>query len=182
MTSNKKELTQELLKELIDYNPDTGVFTWKERPLSMFKCERDCKAWNARYKNKVAGCSYINWKNKVNAISIKPKTYLCHILTYFYMNGNWPKEDIDCIDGDFTNLKWNNIRECTRTDSNYKQINPQRENKLMGISFIKERNKYESKIKIKGKTIHLGRFNTQEEAHQAYVDAKRQISPEFSML
>ena len=46
---NKQELTQELLKTLLDYNPDTGVFTWKERPLSMFKTEMAGKTWNKRF-------------------------------------------------------------------------------------------------------------------------------------
>lgn len=181
----KQELTQELLKTLIDYNPDTGVFTWRERDIKWFNTERsqrDCNAWNTRYSGEIAGSitktgSCVTYRQ----ITIIKKTYVCHHLAYFYMTGNWPINDIDCIDGDFTNIKYNNIRECTRTDTMYKKVTGCK-NKLMGVYLNNAKSKYKSIITIDGKKTYLGTFRTPEEAHSAYVEAKRQISPEFNML
>jgi len=180
----KEELTQEKLKELLHYDPDTGVFTWKERPLSMFKCERDFNRWNSAYAGKEAGD--IKYEKNRNRPSWKRIRFLnCEFsaltLAYFYMAGIWPIERLDCIDGDYTNLKFKNIRECTWTDSRYKTVTPKGKNKLIGVQ-LRKSGKYEANITVKRKTIYLGSFNTPEEAHAAYVEAKRQISPEFNML
>ena len=177
---NKETLTQELLKSMLFYNPDDGVFTWCERDVKWFKTQRDCNAWNTRYSNKEAGS--LNKKRMYITIHIFKKRYSCHHLAYFYMTGKWPKEDIDCIDGDYTNVRFNNIRECSRSDTRYKTIKPIGNNELIGAHFHKKTGKYTSAIKSNGKVTILGLFNTQEEAHQAYVEAKRQISPEFCML
>jgi len=178
----KQELTQELLKQLIDYDPDTGVFTWRERPLSMFKYQHDCKGWNKKYANKEAGSIKIDKLGAIcMQITLLSKVYKLSRLTFLYVNGAYPINDIDCIDGDFTNLKWKNIRECTRTDTRYKTIKSKGDVNIIGVHFCNRERKYISKITVKGKSITLGQFNTPEEAHQAYVNAKRQISPEFCM-
>ena len=54
-------LTQEFLKSMLDYNPVTGVFVWKERTPDMFNDgghtkEHNCAAWNAKFTGKIAGC------------------------------------------------------------------------------------------------------------------------------
>ncbi len=48
------ELTQETVRELLDYDPDTGLLTWKERDVKWFKNEHASKVWNAKYANKEA--------------------------------------------------------------------------------------------------------------------------------
>ena len=48
------ELTAEIVRELLDYNPDTGDLFWKERPLKYFKKEIDARKWNAKWSDKKA--------------------------------------------------------------------------------------------------------------------------------
>lgn len=177
----KQELTQELLKNLLFYNPDTGVFVWRERPLSMYAKESVCRSWNIRFAGKEAG-GILNLKSgyKCRTVQILWKRCLCHHLAYLYMTGSWPKQDIDCIDGDFTNLKYNNIRACTRTDTRNKTTKAKGKTKLIGS--YPHNGGYKAEIKIDGKSVYFGTFNTPEEAHTAYCEAKRQISTEFSML
>jgi hypothetical protein len=177
----KQELTQEILKELLDYDPLTGIFVWRERPLSMFKSEKDCYIWNKRFANKHAGCiAKVRGKLYKN-ISILKKTYNLHRLAYFYITGKYTNDDIDCIDNDYTNIMFSNIRLCKRSDTRYKTIKEKGTSGFIGVRLNKN-NRYRSEIYLDGKVIHLGMFNTPEEAHEAYCEAKRQISPEFSML
>lgn len=181
----KQELTQELLKELLFYDPDIGVFTWKERPLSMFELQVKGNTWNSRFKEKQAGCISRIKSNVQVCINIKvlSNKYTGHELAYLYMTGSFPEFHIDCIDGDYTNLKYKNIRSCGFSDTQNKKSSLRKDNKSTGFIGVKKYyNKFIARIRTNGKTIHLGTFNTPEEAHAAYVNAKRQISPEFNML
>jgi hypothetical protein len=175
----REELTQERLKELLHYDHETGIFTWKERSVEIFKTQRDCNAWNTRYANKKAGtkgeCGYM--------IRINNKKYLSRRLAWFYTYSEWPEDELDQIDADVFNDAIKNLRNATRTDSHYKKRQIKYSKYMMGVKSANSlKNPYMSQIKIKGKTMHLGLFKTEQEAHEAYVKAKRQISPEFCML
>jgi hypothetical protein len=52
---DKNMISQEQIKEILNYNEKNGIFTWNNRPLSHFKTTRDCIAWNSLYSLKVAG-------------------------------------------------------------------------------------------------------------------------------
>lgn len=55
MSHENKALAAAYLKECVNYNPETGLFTWLNRPLEHFKSLRACNAWNSRYSGLVAG-------------------------------------------------------------------------------------------------------------------------------
>ena len=46
-----------------------------------------------------------------------------------------------------------------------------------GVSWEKKRQKWHAQIKLNGKTKHLGRFNTAEQAYNAYLKAKKELHP-----
>jgi len=180
--TKKEELTHEMLKNILNYDELTGVFIWRVRDVKFFTSLHQYNSWNASHANKEAGSISKTHGMIFKSIRIFNKNYPGHRLAYFYMTGKWPKEDIDCIDGDYTNLKFKNIRQATRSDTRYKRSEPHGKNKLIGCHYCNTKKKYVSQTTKNGKRIFLGYFNTPEEAHQAYVNAKRQISPEFSML
>ena len=137
-----KELTQELLKELLHYNPGTGIFTWN-------------KTGTGRKKDKTAG-----WKTHQGYISvdINSQPYQCHRLAWLYVYGVWPKDQIDHIDN-IRHHNWiSNLREATNTQNqqNLKKANITNKScGLLGVSFNKNSRLYTSQITINRQRIHL---------------------------
>jgi len=137
-------ITQKELKEVLNYNPKNGLFTWK------IKANKD------RNIGSVAGS-----KNKKGYVIIgyDRKTYLGHRLAHLYMLGEFPKNQIDHKDHIKHNNKWKNLREVTNQE-NHKNMTIQKNNKSghIGVSFNKEKNKFQSYITVNNKKINLGYY------------------------
>lgn len=158
-----RTLTQERLKELFEYSPDTGEFIRKIYS-------------NTRWRpGQVAG----TLRNGYIVINIDGDIYQSHWLAFLYCYGRWPAEYIDHINGNKADNRIENLREATRSQNLQNIKGAQRNNKtgLLGASLNKATGKYQSKITANGRTIYLGLFNTAEEAHIAYMAVKRGIHP-----
>ena len=111
------ELTQEMLKELLDYNPDTGIFTWKYRDIKWFlHCEQPEGRhlwWNNKFVGTKAGNVFTKTRNPYNQIGItiskNKRNWRSTKLAWLYMNGTIPEAPILRKDGDSTNDKWENL-------------------------------------------------------------------------
>ncbi len=155
-------ITLERLKELVKYNPRTGVFTLISKPL--------------RSKAKLGVIQGYAKESGHLRVCLEGKEYYLARLAYFYMTGEWGNI-IDHRDGNPQNNKWSNLRNTTKLGNVQNQVKAHHHNKsgLLGAHFRKERNKYESAITHNGKRRRLGYFDTAEEAHTAYVAAKREL-------
>jgi hypothetical protein len=177
-TKREKDLpSQEYLKERIDYNPDTGLSYWKERPLHQFKNKGLMNTWNKGNVNKVAG-SLNNVSNYI-AITIDGECYMLHRIIWKWYYGTEPKELIDHINGVRTDNRICNLREATYSE-NTKNINVTPKNNTtghIGITFSK--NRYYARISVNGKRIGLGYYKTLEEAIYAREKAAREYHGEF---
>lgn len=173
-------LTQEILKELLHYDSETGIFIWKDRPI--YSIEKfHSSTWNTRYAGKKAG---VLTKDGRIRITINYKRYLAHRLAWLYIYGSFPKNQIDHKDGNPLNNKINNLREANHSENSQNQRKALSNNKSTGLlgTFLDKRDgRIYARIMINKKFIHLGCFKTKEEAHQAYLIAKRNIHP-FGML
>ena len=161
-------LTQERLKELLEYSPETGLFFWLQ--------DRGGKR-----AGDIAGCK----KRTYIVISVDDRVYRAHHLAWFYMTGDWPKPFVDHRDLNKHNNIWTNLRLATKSQ-NQANIGLIKSNAsgLKGVSRYRAGEPYgkpwQASIGVNGKSKHLGHFATKEEAHAAYCEAASEIFGEFA--
>jgi hypothetical protein len=160
-------LTQEYLKSIVDYDQETGVFTWRVKRSNIpagTVIGRGCKAWYGQ-----AG--------------IDGKLYLLHRLAWLYIHGRWPADDIDHINGDRHDNRIANLREATRAQ-NLLNKGPRASNTsgYKGVTWSKRRQKWMAQIGHGGRNFGLGYYQTAEEAHAAYVAAAAKLHGEFARV
>lgn len=154
-------IDQNQLKELLSYNPDTGVFIWLKS-----------------YNNAVTGKqAKTKGRNGYIDIKIKGVRYYAHRLAWLYMTGEQPKNVIDHIDRDKTNNKFNNLRDVSVKENINNQIKPNANNSTGVRGVMPYINGYSSQISVNGKNIHLGVFKSIEDAEAAYICAKNIFAP-----
>lgn len=155
-------LTQEKLKELFNYNPEEGVFTRKKRTSNRIKVGD-----KAGYLHP-GGYIKIRTDNG-NKISF------AHRLAWIYHYGVNPDSEIDHINGIRTDNRISNLRLATDKQNAENRHSAPSNNKtgLLGVSPIG--NRFMANISNNHKQIYLGCYKTPEEAHHAYLSAKRQL-------
>tara|TARA_R110002012_G_scaffold318308_1_gene536377 strand:+ start:22505 stop:23146 length:642 start_codon:yes stop_codon:yes gene_type:complete len=152
------EITQEKLNKVFEYNPNTGVIKYKVDTL------RNSKGDIATY-NHTGG--YEN-------ICINTKNYLAHRIIYMYMTGKMP-EYIDHINHNRKDNKWSNLRNVTHLENNTNtSLSKNSSSNYNGISLIKSTGKYRAYINKDYNQIHLGVFNTIEEAKKVRDKANKE--------
>lgn len=161
--ANKDYITHEELLERVNYNPDTGIFTWKT-----------CYTKTNKPGNQLGSYD----KHGYLTVRFYKKSYKLHRLAWLYVYGKFPDNDIDHINGIRDDNRICNLRDIPRKINLQNQKKAATHNKstgLIGAYFCKRRNKYYAKIQLNGKGIHLGMYKTAIDAHLAYVKAKREL-------
>ncbi|APC46534.1 pathogenesis-related transcriptional factor and ERF protein [Alteromonas phage PB15] len=154
-------LTQEYLRSILDYNPDTGVFTWLENA-------NRSKAWNTRWAGKVAGTQSVNG---YMAITIKQQRervrMYSHRLAFLYMEGEIP-EQVDHINGVRSNNRWENLRAVDNfINSRNQKLRNTNTSGYNGVYWCKRRNLWYVRIGLNGKNLHGGYFEKKIDAVEA---------------
>lgn len=156
-----RPLTVDLLKEYMSYDPKTGEFT-------RLKC----------YKQDMVGKPASVERGKgYKQIGFAGHCQLAHKMAWLYMYGEMPIGQIDHIDGNPSNNKISNLRIVTNAQNCQNRHVPTKLNKSKLLGVIKIKNRFVAQIKKNYKSIHLGTFKTAEEAHIAYLAAKREMHP-----
>ena len=170
-------ITSKLIRQLLDYDPDTGIFIWRKRPTNMFlagkqTAEHNAATWNGKWAGKPAG---VIKKEGYIKISIYAKAYRAHRLAWFYYYGVWPKKEIDHINGVRDDNRIANLREATRSENNQNKVKTKGSSRFIGVSWDKNRLKWIAKIKLNKRTYTLGRFDSEINAYDAYLRAKAKL-------
>jgi hypothetical protein len=153
----------ELLRKLLRYEPETGRLFWRERCDSMFKSVADANRWNTRYAGKEAFCNYSADGYKTGKVcSSKQKA---HRVVWAVMTGAWPREEIDHINGDPSDNRWENLREVSSgQNSQNTAMSVRNKSGAVGVFWNTYHGKWAAKIKAEGKQIHLGYFDDFDKA------------------
>lgn len=108
-------------------------------------------------------------------VSLLNKQYLVHRIIWLLHYKEWPKDEVDHIDGNRTNNKIENLRISNRFDNNRNRHGPSKSNKLGVLGVYSHKHKYIATIRVNSKSIYLGLFSTLEEAQAAYLNKKREV-------
>ena len=149
-------ITQEKLKKIFYYNPETGVFTYKT---------------NTRNKKKGDIVGTIGSHGYLT-VAIKRKHYLLHRLAFIYMIGSFP-EVTDHINHNKLDNRWCNLRD-VKTQDNARNISLPCTNTsgCIGVSWNKSSKRWRAKIRVDKKQVHLGYFSTYSDAVNARKNAE----------
>lgn len=161
------KLSQSELKAVLEYTPESGGFFWKE--------SRGRVAKGQRAGHTSAGSKGYLW------IGVDRRLYRAHRLAWLYMNGEWPKAQLDHKNGDRSDNRWENLRAATPAQNNANmKARSNCTSKYKGVKWNKQCSQWQAAIRVAGKVTHLGLFDDEERAHQAYIRAAQVAFGEFA--
>lgn len=153
-----------LMRERINYDPETGDMHYTS------------KAKGGRSAGEKVGSPEKHGYIKVN---FQGKKYLAHRLIWMLVYGREAQGLVDHINGDRTDNRLANLRECTKQQNT---VNSSRSRGVLNLRGVTElpSGKFQAQIKRGGRSIYLGCFNSKEEASEAYKLASIVEHGEFS--
>jgi len=156
-----KDLSYDRLHDVLNYNKKTGIWTEKIR----------------RKGVKIGGI--IGCVNQLGyrVISIDQKRYQSSRLAFLYIEGYFPENDIDHINRIKDDDRWENLRhvshQCNVRNSGEFKTNT---SGIKGVYWKKDKKKWSGGIKINGKSLHLGYFNSKIDAAKARWEAEKKYN------
>jgi hypothetical protein len=164
VVAEKVTLTAEKARELLDYDPVTGILRWR--------VDRFVLPWRKNASaGEVAGSLR---RDGYRRVSIDRKEYMSHRLAWLISHGAWPAGEIDHINGNVSDNRLCNLRDVTHAQ-NQRNMKVFKTNRcgLKGVTWHKKGRKWQARIVINGRHTHLGLFDTAEAANEAYVAAAK---------
>lgn len=149
------------LRGLLRHDPETGRFFW------LVNRRGGVKAGDLAGTVRVDGYVQIHCAGTL---------YLAHRLAWLFTYGRWPTRHIDHVNGNTGDNRIQNLRDVAPKLNQENQRRAHRSNRssgLLGVSYCARTGRWLAKISIDNKTQNLGRFDTSEKAHAAYLQAKR---------
>jgi hypothetical protein len=161
-------LTQKRLKELLDYDPNTGVFTWRVSTTNRVR---------------VGGVAGTVHPQGYRQIRVDGRIHKAHRLAWLWMTGDWPLDQIDHINGVRADNRLANLRPATQSQNSANmRKHATSKSGYKGVSWSADRAKWQAAIKVNGLKHFLGRFTDPAAAHAAYVAAAEKHFGEFARV
>jgi hypothetical protein len=159
----QSDLTQEYLKSILFYDPETGVFLWLVPP-----------KYHPKLKGQPAGCKSTGYL----MIRIDGQKYKAHRLAWLYVYGRWPDGDLDHEDTDTFNNVFENIRPCSVAQNIANRRRDAGKSLPKGVRPMW--NGFQARIGFENRSITLGTFPTVDQAAQAYFAKAKELYGDFA--
>lgn len=168
-------ITTENIRDILDYDPETGVFLWRARPAKV-----GMAGWNGRCAGKNA--SKLD-RTGYSRISINRKSYYAHRLAWLYVHGDPGGMTVDHINGVQTDNRIANLRLATNAQQKANcGIRKTNTSGYKGVSWSKASGKWRAKINANGSEYMLGYFADPKAAYAAYVAAAHKHHGDFARI
>jgi|SRR6185295_14362188 len=162
----KQKPTAERVRELFDYDPETGALTNRTQ----------------RARAKIGEHAGTQRKDGYWSVSIDCSgRYLAHRVIWLWMTGTWPGRQVDHEDTNRRNNRWVNLREATPTQNNAnRKVSRVSKSGIKGANYHPQSGKWRARVQHGGKVTEVGLFETPELAGAAYLAAAQKIHGEFA--
>lgn len=161
-------ITADYLRSILSYDPDTGIFRWR-----------------ASVSNRSAGALAGTYNPKgYLRISINDRAFSAHRLAWLYVTGKWPNLQIDHVNRNPADNRIANLQEATPAQNSANKRRHKENHSGLRCAYPSHRKSkpWASRIGTGRRYIHLGHFDTPEEAHAAYVAASAKFHGDFSCI
>jgi hypothetical protein len=165
-------ITPEVLRELLDYRPETGDLIWRSRSRQWFQSDRSMKAWNTMF----AGRPALNYKNRIGykVGNFLGSLLLAHRAAFIHFTGLTP-DQVDHINQDRSDNRICNLRAVNNQENKRNQkLSINNTSGRIGVYWCKYTSRWGARIGVGYRSVHLGRFDTREEAVAARAAAEKQ--------
>lgn len=164
-------ISQEMLRKILDYDPETGFLTWKHRPLEMFadsgrqSQKQNAAAWNGKNAGRRA---FMNLTSGYHVGGIFWRDYRAHRVIWAWWYGEWPASHIDHINHIRTDNRIANLRLADdQTNMKNQSLRGDNRSGVTGVFWQSRISKWQATIRADGKTRHLGYFKERDAAAKA---------------
>lgn len=159
---NDTDLTQQTLKQIISYNAETGKFVYLV----------DVGRWGRVKAGSAAGFHAHSGYLKIMFLG---KKHYAHRLAWLYVHGEWPRNNIDHINGDKTDNRICNLRDVSQSINMQNMVSATKKNKLGVLGVHERRGKFSAHFRHNNKHCYVGDFPTLELAKAAYNEVRNSL-------
>ena len=159
---NKTPITQELVRHLFRPCVDKKTLVWRDK-------------WGRHKRNAADAVVGRIAKDGYLSVSLNNQGVLVHRLVWLYETGSWPSNQIDHINGDPADNRFENLRDVPATTNMQNLRGPISRNSTGFLGVCANGKYFKAKIVANGKRYYLGSFRSAAEAHEAYMHAKRKL-------
>ena len=168
---NEADLDRAYLKSVFNYDPETGLFTWRHSGVR----QRDCAGRLAGVSLKIGYIS-IRWREAKRSYS-----FYAHRLAWFYETGRWPADIIDHKNGNRSDNRFCNLREASRRQNQQNRgMHPRNTSGYKNVGWNRALGKWRVRLRVNDKSIHIGLYDDISSAHRAACSAREKYFGEFA--